>query len=313
MAGLKEKISQAMQKDSQLEVVLDDLQNLQENLLTNHLNPVFKQTEKNKILKKYVNLQNLVKLLKRYLTLKQNGYQLDAQKEKEEIENIMLKTGIDNWHYVWHCENNEHTCDKCKELDGKVFDFRDEVPERLHPNCRCTVKVVEDTYNKIKTDNNTHQNSQPQTEQQPQQQTIPNTSQQQPQNKEWILPVAKGHKITSPYGYRMHPVHHKMKLHDGIDINATANTPVYAVADGKVSMAQWYNGYGNYVEIDHGNGIHSFYGHLTSYNLKKGDIVHQGQNIGKSGNTGIGTGAHLHFGIHKNNIPDDPTKYLPSF
>ena len=125
--------------------------------------------------------------------------------------------------------------------------------------------------------------------------------------------VLKGHKITSPYGNRIHPVRHVIKFHDGIDIDARTNTPVYAVADEVIVKAEWYNGYGNYVEIDHGEGIHSFYGHLNEILVSKGNKVNQGQNIALSGNTGAGTAEHLHFGVHKNGKPDNPLNYLPSF
>ena len=136
---------------------------------------------------------------------------------------------------------------------------------------------------------------------------------QQTSNQKWILPVSKGHKITSGYGNRMHPIPHVIKFHDGIDINARANTPVYAVAAGIVFKSEWYNGYGNYIEIDHGNNIHSFYGHLNKRDVTKGSTVKQGQNIGLSGNTGAGTAEHLHFGVQNNTKSDNPVKYLPNF
>lgn len=112
--------------------------------------------------------------------------------------------------------------------------------------------------------------------------------------------------ITSPYGYRIYPVFGTKKLHDGIDIGVPLNTSVHCAAPGNVKVAKWYNGYGNYIEIDHGNGVTSFYGHLSSFNVKVGDKVIQGQIIAKSGNTGIGTGTHLHFGAHKNGQPINP-------
>ena len=90
------------------------------------------------------------------------------------------------------------------------------------------------------------------------------------------------------------------------------NKPIWTVADGKVIKAKWNGDYGNYIEIDHGNNIHSFYGHLNSYNVKAGDLVKQGQEIGKVGSTGRSTGNHLHFGVLKNNEIDNPLKYLPN-
>jgi len=266
-------------------------------------------------LKGYTDLQNIGKSLYRYNTLQEHNYINDAQAGKEDLENVVLKGGISYCKYVWHAENSEHTCDKCKELDGQVFDFYDEVPERPHPNCKCTVEVVENLDNKTEDNDNTNkippQNPNPQ----PEQKSLPPDSNPQnpPQTKtqNWIKPC--NGPITSPYGYRIHPVYGTKKLHDGIDIGVPLNTPVHSAANGNVKVAKWYNGYGNYIEIDHGNGVTSFYGHLTSFNVKVGDKVIQGQLIAKSGNTGIGTGAHLHFGAHKNGQPINPLSFIRNY
>jgi len=143
MAELKEKVLLALHNGKQLEITLDDISKSQENLLKNHSNPVFCNKDKNKILEGYTDLQNLGKSLNRYGVLKENNYLGDAKEEKENIENNVLKGGISYYKYVWHAENSEYTCDKCKELDGQMFNFYDEVPQRPHPNCRCTVDVVE--------------------------------------------------------------------------------------------------------------------------------------------------------------------------
>ena len=76
-------------------------------------------------------------------------------------------------------------------------------------------------------------------------------------------------------------------------------------------MASYNGGYGNYVEIDHGRGLVSFYAHLKSFAVKAGAQVEQGQQIARSDNTGTSTGAHLHFGTHKNGAAVDPMGYLP--
>ena len=242
--------------------------------------------------------------------------------KSHKLERIKSQNNAQNFLIMYN------TCDVCKSLDGKEFDFYEEVPERPHPNCRCTVEIVEktssndasetmtednDDTNRISSENQNLQISTPQTTSNAQQQNSTPKKTTQPQSQRWILPVSKGHKITSNYGYRIHPVYRTRKFHDGIDINAIANTPVYAVADGKVSIAGWINGYGNYIQIEHSNGLSSFYAHLNQINVTKGQTVKQGQIIGKSGNTGVGTGAHLHFGVKKNKGSDNPMKYLPSF
>ena len=142
MANLKNKLLQALQNGKNLETILNDLSKSQENLLKNYSNPVFNIKDKNKILKQYTNLQNIGKSLYRYNALNENN--LGSDFERADIENTVLKGGISYKKYVWHSENGEHTCDVCKSLDGQVFDFYDEVPERPHPNCRCTVEVVEE-------------------------------------------------------------------------------------------------------------------------------------------------------------------------
>lgn len=292
MANFRNRILQTLQNNKNIETILDDLSTMQENLLKNHSNPAFNNKDKNKILKGYMDLQNLGKSLERYGRLKENNYLSDAQEERREIEDIVLKGGISYYKYFWEAENSENTCDKCKELDGQVFEFEDEVPERPHPNCKCKVKVIEAKLIEI---------SPPKSEVNP----------PQPLSQGWIMPC--NGPITSLHGYRIHPVYGTKKLHDGIDIGVPLNTAVQAAAEGTIKEAKWYNGYGNYIEIDHGNNIISFYGHLTSFNVKKGDSVKQGQIIAKSGNTGIGTGAHLHFGVHKNNISINPLNFIRKF
>lgn len=91
-------------------------------------------------------------------------------------------------------------------------------------------------------------------------------------------------KITSPYGTR------SRGFHSGIDLVAKTGTPVYASAGGKVVLSSWYYGYGNCIVVDHGNGLKTRYAHLSGFNVKVGDTVSRGQQIGRSGNTGNSTG-----------------------
>ncbi len=135
----------------------------------------------------------------------------------------------------------------------------------------------------------------------------------------WIMPCSG--KISSPYGWRIHPTLKTKKFHDGVDIGVNLNTPVKAVASGIVVKAKWYNGYGKYIEIDHGNSITSFYGHLNEFKVCKNQFVKQGQIIALSGNTaGIGangkvmtTGPHLHFGVQENGDSANPLDFIRNF
>jgi murein DD-endopeptidase MepM/ murein hydrolase activator NlpD len=134
--------------------------------------------------------------------------------------------------------------------------------------------------------------------------------------KQYIKPVEG--KITSDFGYRTAPVAGATTNHSGIDIGIPIGTPVNAMADGTVTAANGgMRGYGNGVFIDHGiiNGKHVVceYGHLSSFDVKVGDKIKQGQVVAKSGNSGISSGPHLHITIREDKMPVDPKKYLGNF
>lgn len=116
--------------------------------------------------------------------------------------------------------------------------------------------------------------------------------------------------ITSPFGFRMHPVLGVWKGHTGVDIGVSSGSPVFAAASGKVIVAQWYGGYGNAVVIDHGSGLSTLYGHNNSLNVSVGQTVSKGDVISHSGSTGISTGPHLHFEVRVNGNYVDPMKYF---
>lgn len=128
----------------------------------------------------------------------------------------------------------------------------------------------------------------------------------------WVRPVQG--QITSDFGWRYHPIDKKNKFHSGIDIGCQANSQVVAVAAGRIINTRWYNGYGNYIEIDHGvyngNKITSAYGHLNSFKVSPNDYVQKGQLIALSGNTGKTTGPHLHLEIKVNGNPVNPRNYI---
>jgi murein DD-endopeptidase MepM/ murein hydrolase activator NlpD len=99
-------------------------------------------------------------------------------------------------------------------------------------------------------------------------------------------------------------------FHGGIDIAVDRGTPVRSAASGYVIEAGWNDSYGYYVQIDHGYGIKTLYGHVDMLVVSKGERVAQGQTIAYSGNTGKSTAPHLHFQVTQNNVPVDPLKYL---
>lgn len=127
-----------------------------------------------------------------------------------------------------------------------------------------------------------------------------------------LWPIAKsGTYITSDYGIRQHPVQGVTKFHTGIDIgNAGFGAPVVAAADGVVSMASYYGGYGNCVMINHGNGISTLYGHGQKILTTVGTQVKKGDLIMEVGSTGVTTGPHLHFEVRINGSHVDPLPYV---
>lgn len=116
--------------------------------------------------------------------------------------------------------------------------------------------------------------------------------------------------ITSDFGWRVHPVLGTRRLHTGIDIGVGSGTPIHAADAGAVISAGWMGAYGNAVVIDHGGGLSTLYGHMSSIGVRAGQTVSAGQVIGKVGSTGWSTGPHLHFEVRRNGDPVNPMGYL---
>ena len=116
--------------------------------------------------------------------------------------------------------------------------------------------------------------------------------------------------ITSPFGWRIHPIAGVRRFHEGIDIAADTGTPIAAAEAGRVIYAGWYGGYGNYILIDHGGGVSTGYGHCSAIYVSVGQDVSRGQAIGAVGTTGESTGPHLHFEVRINGKPVDPMSRL---
>ncbi|MDR1453563.1 MAG: M23 family metallopeptidase [Candidatus Margulisbacteria bacterium] len=117
-------------------------------------------------------------------------------------------------------------------------------------------------------------------------------------------------EISSPYGYRVHPVTNATSIHYGLDMVAVPGTKVLATADGRVTYTGWIGGYGIAVQIHHGLGISTLYGHCDSVLVQKGQYVRKGQPVALSGNSGLSNGPHLHYEIRRWNVAIDPTPYL---
>ncbi len=127
-----------------------------------------------------------------------------------------------------------------------------------------------------------------------------------------IMPISnKSLKSTaSGWGYRFHPIYKIKQFHYGMDFTANIGTPIYATGDGVVKDVQSIGGgFGRFVIIDHGFGYETLYGHMSAFNVKKGDKVKRGSVIGLVGNSGTSTGPHVHYEVHKNGEPVNPQYY----
>lgn len=116
--------------------------------------------------------------------------------------------------------------------------------------------------------------------------------------------------VTSPFGNRTSPFSGILKFHEGMDIAAQTGTPVVAPADGVIIKAGFSTGYGNMVEISHGYGLRTIFGHNSRLNVKAGQRVRRGDVISYVGDTGSSTGPHLHYEVRVNGLPVNPVKYM---
>ncbi len=116
-------------------------------------------------------------------------------------------------------------------------------------------------------------------------------------------------QLASGYGMRIDPIYGTARFHSGMDFSSNIGTPVYSTADGTVTLADWKQGYGKCIVIDHGYGYETLYAHLNDYKVRAGQKVVRGELIGQVGNTGKSTGPHLHYEVHVKGQPDNPAKY----
>ena len=123
------------------------------------------------------------------------------------------------------------------------------------------------------------------------------------------MPVAMGY-YSSNFGYRVDPFTGKQAFHTGVDLIAPTGTTVMAAAGGVVSQVATSSDYGNFIDVDHDNGLTTRYGHLSKQLVRVGDVVMKGQTIALVGSTGRATGPHLHFEVREKGIPLNPNKFL---
>ncbi len=122
----------------------------------------------------------------------------------------------------------------------------------------------------------------------------------------------ENYRLTSSFGFRSDPFKGRRARHKGIDMAGPVGTPIYATADGIVGRSQWVRGYGNYIEINHGNEIQTRYGHMSRLNVKANARVKSGDLIGFMGSTGRSTGSHLHYEVRISGQAVNPIPFMQS-
>jgi murein DD-endopeptidase MepM/ murein hydrolase activator NlpD len=126
-----------------------------------------------------------------------------------------------------------------------------------------------------------------------------------------IQPVADKNlkQVASGYGWRTDPIYNTRKFHSGMDFSANKGTDVFVTGNGRVISAGWQQGYGQCIDVDHGYGYVTRYGHLSKINVFKGRVVKRGDKIGEVGSTGKSTGPHLHYEVLLRGVPQNPADY----
>jgi Peptidase family M23 len=127
-----------------------------------------------------------------------------------------------------------------------------------------------------------------------------------------IQPVSNKdlNRIASGFGMRLHPILKIYRPHNGLDFTAPTGVPIYATADGKVEKAEFNAGFGNHVVINHSYGFETLYGHMVKIKVHAGENVKRGEVIGYLGSTGLSSGPHCHYEVHRNGVPVDPIYYF---
>lgn len=124
------------------------------------------------------------------------------------------------------------------------------------------------------------------------------------------MPIESYPYLSSSYGWRRHPFNGQISMHEGLDFSAPHGTPIVAAAGGVVRTVAQHSGYGNMLEIDHGEGLVTRYAHAQTILVSEGQLVTRGQPIARVGSTGLSTGPHLHFEVRKNEKALDPRLFL---
>lgn len=219
---------------------------------------------------------NLLKERKTYRdTIDEKKQQLEnEQQQKEELKNNMSKKKEE----VESAKNNKETA--LKDLYKDLKELERQEDKLLEESAKLTKKILE----------------------------LQTSADYIGGEMAWPAPGYT--RVTSPYGYRTHPILKTKKLHTGVDLAVPSGSKIVAANAGKVILAKYNGGYGNCVIIDHGGKISTLYAHNSKLLVKEGDVVARGDVIAKSGSTGLSTGPHLHFEVRVNGNHTDPMPYI---
>lgn len=199
--------------------------------------------------------------------------------------------------------------DFAKSVGDKILKLQDEQRQREEAQrAAADAKRREEEAKKNAASNTKPSNNQPSNNQPSNNQPSDSSSSSVGGKMAW--PVPSTGRISSYFGYRIHPIFHTKKLHTGIDIPAPAGANVIAASNGTVIYSGWLGSYGNTVMIDHGGGIVTLYAHNSSTVVSVGQSVGRGTSIAKVGSTGNSTGPHLHFEVRKNGEYIDPLPWI---
>lgn len=244
------------------------------------------------------NLINEVKETKATLESEKSQVE-DAKSEKEQKNTELKQLKSQKQEKV-----NNLTAEQ-KQIQAKVDEYDTQMKElqKKEKEALAAEKAAEEAAKKAATKTTSTSNSTT---------TKNSTSKSTSSNGKFAWPVPSSSYISSPWGYRIHPIYGTKKFHSGIDIAASSGSNIVAAESGTVILSSWgYNGgYGNYVIISHGNGYTTRYAHCSNLYVKVGDTVSRGQVIAAVGSTGASTGPHCHFEVRINGESVNPVNYL---
>ncbi len=235
------------------------------------------------------------------------------------FENLIMKIDRENIKNSQRKTRNIMILKRKIEEQQRYLDENIKIMNKQEKNIKNAISKNEKYIEKLKTDRTTWEKAERDLAKQSKQLTslinksVGDDSEVIVANKTFLRPT--NGRVSSPYGYRTHPIFKKRIFHSGVDLASPAGTPIKAANSGKVIFVGWYGGYGKVVIIDHGkiNGQNTttLYAHMSRFNTSKGNSVQRGQVVGYVGTTGYSTGPHLHFEVRVNGKTTNPFNYVP--